>query len=71
VVASRKFWASLVGAGMVVVHAFFPNLALEEEQVGQLVWVIVTFIAGTGITDRMLKDDGQAVRGKKVQDVDA
>jgi uncharacterized membrane protein YdjX (TVP38/TMEM64 family) len=56
VLTSRKFWASLVAAGMVVLHSFFPGLALNESQVEQLVWVLVTFIAGVGIADSMQKD---------------
>jgi hypothetical protein len=57
VIKSRKFWASMLGAGFVFLHTYFPNLALDETQVEQLVWVFVTFIAGTGISDRMNKDD--------------
>jgi hypothetical protein len=54
---SRKFWASIVGAGMVVLHAYFPRLALDGAQVEQLVWVFATFITGMGISDRMQRDD--------------
>jgi uncharacterized membrane protein len=57
VIKSRKFWASILGAGFVFLHTYFPNLALDETQVEQLVWVFVTFIAGTGISDRMQADD--------------
>jgi hypothetical protein len=53
VLKSRKFWASMLGAGFVILHTYFPNLALDEAQVEQLVWIFVTFIAGTGIADRM------------------
>jgi hypothetical protein len=61
VLRSRKFWASIVGVGMVLLHAFFPALVLDEVQIVQMVWVFVTFIAGMGIADRMAKDDRQAV----------
>jgi hypothetical protein len=54
---SRKFWASIVGAGMVVLHAYFPRLALDGVQVEQLVWVFATYILGMGVSDRMQKDD--------------
>jgi hypothetical protein len=54
---SRKLWASLVGAAIVILHNFFPALVLDETQLTQLVYVFVTFIAGVGIADRMQKDD--------------
>jgi uncharacterized membrane protein len=57
VLKSRKFWASILGAGFVILHTYFPNLALDETQVEQMVWVFVTLIAGTGIADRMQADD--------------
>jgi len=58
ILKSRKFWASLVGAGFVALQAYHPGLALDETMVEQFVWVIVVFVTGTGITDRMAKDDG-------------
>jgi uncharacterized membrane protein len=54
---SRKFWAAIVGALFVLLHSYYPTLALDETQVEQLVWVFVAFIGGVGLTDRMQKDD--------------
>ena len=48
---SRKFWAAVVGLGLVVIKAFRPDFPLGEEQLTQLVWVLVAFIIGTGLED--------------------
>jgi hypothetical protein len=56
VLHSRKFWAALIGAAVVTLHAFFPGLALDEQQLTQLVYVFVTFIFGIGVADRMARD---------------
>jgi len=46
---SRKFWAALVGLGVVVVKAYRPDFPLSEQQITDLVYLLVAFILGTGI----------------------
>jgi hypothetical protein len=48
---SRKFWAALVGLGLIVIKAFRPEFPLSEEQLTQIVYVLVAFILGTGLED--------------------
>ena len=49
--ASRKFWAALVGLVMVFVSHYVPDFPISEEQVLQLVYVIVAYILGTALED--------------------
>jgi hypothetical protein len=48
---SRKFWAALVGLALVIVKGFDPNFPLSEDMVQNLVYVIVAYILGTGLSD--------------------
>lgn len=48
---SRKFWAALVGLGMVVLKTFKPDLPLQDDQVLGLVYVVVAYILGTSLED--------------------
>ena len=48
---SRKFWASVVGVGMVVLKAYVPDFPIPEEQILALVFVIVSYILGTALED--------------------
>lgn len=49
--ASRKFWAALIGLALVVLKAFKPDFPLEADQLTAVVWVLVAYILGTGIED--------------------
>lgn len=49
--ASRKFWAALIGLAVVVVRAYAPNFPLQEDQITQFVYLIVAYILGTAIED--------------------
>jgi hypothetical protein len=51
VLASRKFWAAVVGAAMIAVRAFVPDFPLQEDQVLGLVVVVVGYILGTALED--------------------
>ncbi len=53
-VKSRKFWAAVVGLGLIIVKAFRPDFPLAEDQLTQIVWVLVAFILGTGLEDSRL-----------------
>lgn len=48
---SRKFWAALVGLGMVVLRVFRPDFPLTDEQLTGLVVVIVGYILGVAVED--------------------
>ncbi len=48
---SRKFWAALVGVGMVVTKHFDPTFPLADDQVTNLVYVVVAYILGTSLED--------------------
>lgn len=48
---SRKFWAALVGLGLVVAKAFDPAFPIPEEDLTRIVYVIVAYILGTGLED--------------------
>jgi len=49
--ASRKFWAALIGLVLVVLKAWQPEFPLEEEQLTGVVYVLVAYILGTGLED--------------------
>ncbi len=46
---SRKFWALLIGAAVVVLRSYVPNFPLADEQVTELALLIVAYIIGTGL----------------------
>lgn len=46
--ASRKFWAALIGVVLVTVKAFRPDFPLAEEELTNLVYLLVAYIIGTG-----------------------
>lgn len=48
---SRKFWAALVGLGLVIVKAYRPDLPLDEGQVTSLITVLAAYILGVAIED--------------------
>ena len=50
-IASRKFWAALVGLVLVIIKAYEPDFPLDGDQLTGLITVIVAYILGTGIED--------------------
>jgi len=48
---SRKFWAALVGLGMVLVRAFAPDFPLTDEQMVGLAVVLASYILGVAVED--------------------
>ncbi|PKO13024.1 MAG: hypothetical protein CVU39_21035 [Chloroflexi bacterium HGW-Chloroflexi-10] len=58
--ASRKFWAALVGLVFVVLQAWNPDFPLEAEQVSNLIYVLVAYILGVA-----LEDGARSVQNRK------
>lgn len=46
---SRKFWAALIGLLVTSAKALDPNFPLDEGQLGDIVFVLVAYIIGTGL----------------------
>jgi hypothetical protein len=49
--ASRKFWATLIGLLLIILKAWKPDFPLAEEELTNIVYVLVAYIMGTGIED--------------------
>jgi hypothetical protein len=49
--ASRKFWAALIGLLAIVLRSYVPNFPIAEEQLVAVVVIIVGYILGTAIED--------------------
>ena len=48
---SRKFWALVIGAVLIAVHNFIPNLPLSDAQITDIAYLLIAFIIGTGLED--------------------
>ena len=48
---SRKFWALIVGALVIVVRAYVPNLPIDDSKLTELILLLVAYILGTGLED--------------------
>lgn len=53
--ASRKFWAAIVGTVLVAVKAYKPDFPLTDAQVTEVVYVIVAYILGTAVESGLRK----------------
>jgi len=51
VLKSRKFWAALVGVGMVFMAELIPSFPLDTQQVSDIVYLIVAYILGVSVED--------------------
>ena len=49
--ASRKFWAALIGMFLIILKAWKPDFPLAEDELTNIVYVLVAYIMGTGIED--------------------
>lgn len=47
--ASRKFWAALIGLGVIVLKAYRADFPLSEAAITDLVYVLAAYIIGTGV----------------------
>jgi hypothetical protein len=48
---SRKFWALLVGAGIIILRNYVPNFPLSDQQVTDVALLFIAYILGTGLED--------------------
>jgi uncharacterized membrane protein len=53
--ASRKFWAALIGLLFVGLQTWQPDFPLEAEQVTNLVTVLAAYILGVAFEDGLTK----------------
>jgi hypothetical protein len=51
--ASRKFWAAVVGVVFTVVQAVWPDFPLQAEQVTEVIALLSAYILGTAVEDRL------------------
>lgn len=49
--ASRKFWAALIGLALIIIKTWQPDFPLDAEQLTAIIYVLVAYILGTGIED--------------------
>ncbi len=48
---SRKFWALIAGALVIVIRAYVPSLPIDDAKLAELVLLLVAYILGTGLQD--------------------
>ncbi len=51
---SRKFWAAVVGLGLVVLRFYLPSFPLSDEDVTRLVYLLIAYILGTALEDGLV-----------------
>jgi len=49
--ASRKFWAAIIGLALIVIKAFRPDFPITADQLTGIVVILVGYIMGTAIQD--------------------
>ncbi|NMC29376.1 MAG: hypothetical protein GYA45_04825 [Pelolinea sp.] len=48
---SRKFWAAFIGCLVIVIKEFKPDFPLEAEQISNIVYLLIAYIAGVAVED--------------------
>ena len=62
--ASRKFWAALIGLGLIIIKAYRPDFPITSDQMTAIVVILVGYIMGTAIQDSSLpKPPGGSATG--------
>jgi hypothetical protein len=46
---SRKFWALITGALVIVLRQYVPAFPIPDEQLTELILLLVAYIVGTGL----------------------
>ena len=49
--ASRKFWAALVGLALMIIKAWKPDFPLDEEPLAGILALLAAYILGTALED--------------------
>jgi hypothetical protein len=52
---SRKFWAAVIGLGLIIVKAYRPDFPITSDQMTAIVVVLVGYILGTAVEDSAVK----------------
>jgi hypothetical protein len=61
---SRKFWAAIVGLGLVIFRAYQPAFPIDDDQLSKIILVLIAYIIGTAFEDGAA---AYAVRGLQPQ----
>lgn len=48
---SRKFWALIAGAIVIVLRAYVPNLPISDDTLNNMILLLVAYILGTALED--------------------
>ncbi len=48
---SRKFWALIAGAIVIVLRQYVPAFPIPDDQVASIILMLVAYIIGTGLED--------------------
>jgi hypothetical protein len=51
VLKSRKFWAAVMALALVLLRSFVPNFPITDERLTEIVYVLISYIIGTGLSD--------------------
>lgn len=55
-IASRKFWAALVGLLFLILRHFDPNFVVPEEETIAFISVLAAYILGTALEDGLSRN---------------
>ena len=55
--ASRKFWACVIGILFVLIKAYYPDFPVQEEQILTLVLILASYILGIALEDGLSNRD--------------
>lgn len=50
-IKSRKFWALIAGALVIILRAYLPSLPIDDAKLTELVLLLVAYILGTALED--------------------
>ncbi len=48
---SRKFWALIAGALVIIIRQLVPALPVDDAKLSELILLLVAYIIGTGLED--------------------
>lgn len=56
--ASRKFWAAVVGLAVLLVKTWYPDFPLEPDILSRLMTLIMAYIMGVAVEDGLKARSG-------------